>query len=142
MNHPFFYVKVDLDSLKEFCSDMKKQNHPPPFDTYFDLPLPHRKYSYQMQLTTDIPTTILWQSGLNPKSVSQMDDILNIRSLVEFDGVEGVWCLITHCQECFRGFLGFDRFHSKNSDCRNTNCANNLLFRQAMKKQHRTIGAS
>lgn len=140
MDHPFFYVKVDMDCLKEYCSDMKKHEITPPYDTYFNLPLPHRKYSYQMQLKTDIPRETFWQIGLNPKAVSQFNNLLSTGALAEFDGIEGVWSLITHCQECFRGFLG-QRYFSKNSVCRSTNCANNVLFRQEMKKQNRFFGS-
>lgn len=152
-DHPFFYAKVDVDALKQISSngEIKLKPVDPPYETYFSLPLPKQVFSATIPVSNPhlITDTVLYKTNLNPKSIFFQGALLSIGTLYELEGEDGLWCLITHCSECFREFLGFTRVNNadpyqqekmKIIRCSTPNCANNLMFRQKVKQDQHYVG--
>lgn len=144
MSYPFFYAKIDTVLLDSCCIDqntIRVHNKKPPFNTYFNLPLPCRQYSKEFKVDKErMSSNIINDIGLNRKYAFLNEDYLNTGVLSEFDGVDGVWCLITHCSICFREFLGLVSGMRDTYYCNTPNCANNITFRNKMKTGNRFIG--
>ena len=109
--------------------------------SYFNLPIPDVEYYIEVKTIPKLPSSIIYTLGLNPKYAYFRNDCLYTGTLSEFSGFEGVWCLMTHCPDCFHEFLGFARVQNRSpqTGCPSTNCANNKIFRDRMTEQHRFL---
>lgn len=149
-DHPFFYAKVNLEELKKISSNGEIKCRPidPPYETEFSLPIPKQKFYVDIPISTPhlITDNVIYDLNLNPKYIFCYGSILSIGTLCEFEENDGLWCLITHCSECYREFFGYSRINNNNQEklkiirCSTPNCANNLLFRQRLKDTKQYIG--
>lgn len=141
----FFYVKVNMDLLMACCSDEKDMKR-------HDIPIQgsnrdgvSRQFSLTMKTSKQhVDKITIHKIGLNSKYCFILGDYeyFSTGILSEFDGVDGTWSLMTHCNECFREFLGFPRINPRNEiGCPSINCACNIRLRNYMKQYGRFMAS-
>lgn len=132
-NYPFFYVPVGMELLRQFSDKVVLDKSTPPYESYFDLPVPETMWRLSAHLKKDFDKKYAYglaiRAGLNPKYFMYLpsEHVLYGGVVCALRGLEGYWCMATHCRGCFRKFLGQSSIHGR---CDRPNCANNIHFRR------------
>lgn len=138
----FFYAKVNVEALQKISSNGQVNMKPiePPYDTYFSLPTPRRKFHVDLPISDPhkITDNVLYEMNLNPKHIICYGSVLSVGTLCQLEGQDGLWCLMTECSECFR--QEEEKEHYKTIRCSTPNCANNMLFRQRLQDINSYVG--
>lgn len=135
-DYPFFYVPIDMELLRQFSDEIELDPTMPPYESYYDLPVPGSMFRMNVRLKKDLNKKyvrdIALQAGLNPKYFMHTPDsnVLYGGVVCQLQGREGYWCMATHCSDCFRKFLGMASVGGHRCQCDAPNCANNIRFRR------------
>jgi len=134
-DYPFFYVPVGMALLRQFSDKIVLDKSTPPYESYFDLPVPETMWRLSVHLKKDFDkkyvSDLAVKAGLNPKYFMYFPagHVLYGGVVCALKEREGYWCMATHCGNCFRKFLGMPSVQ-ENSQCASPNCANNESFRK------------
>jgi hypothetical protein len=134
--YPFFYVPVDMQLLRQFSDDIELAPTMPPYESYFDFPVPESMFRMNIYLKKDFNKQyvrdVALQAGLNPKYFIHTPDsnVLYGGVVCQLKGREGYWCMATHCGECLHKFLQKASSNRFRCQCDAPNCANNIRFRR------------
>lgn len=130
--YPFFYAPVDMSLLQEFADRIDILENQGPYEDYFDLPIPDKRYSLEIHISNHVENKDVWPlilaAALDPRRVSHTNDpkVLYATDICGLQGREGYWSMMTHCATCFQKVNKLpDRFQ-----CSTPNCANNIQFRR------------
>lgn len=128
-DYPFFYAPVNMSLLQEFADKIDIKENSGPYEKYFDLPVPDKRYSLYMHINNRLENkdvgSLLLAAALNPKRIFHTNDpkVLYATDICRLQGRDGYWSMMTHCSKCFR-------HPTHRFQCDAPNCANNIKFRR------------